>query len=75
MAQMPFNNGCTKYIVMEAPHCSFINYLKLIGNYKICLAISQHIYNINACIIDKMMLSSIHEKAKYISIPIDSRLY
>ena len=74
MAQMPFNNGCTKYIVMEAPHCSFINYLKLIGNYKICVAISQYICNINAWIIDKM-LSSIHGKAKYISIPIDSRLY
>ena len=74
MAQKFCYNGCTKYIDMEAPYCIFINYLKFIDNCKICFAISQYICNINAWIVDKTMLSSIHGKAKYISIPIDSTI-
>ena len=73
MVQKPCHNFCTKYIDMEAPYCIFINYLKFIDNCKIWFAISQYICNINAWIIDKM-LSSIHGKAKYISIPIDSTI-
>ena len=74
MVQKPCNNGCNKYIDMEAPHCILINYLKFISNCKICVAICQYICNINSCIIDRIMLSSIPGKAKYISFTIVPRL-